>query len=250
MKYLFVLLFIGLLFSFTALAALSTGKIEKESIISQGNKRNFYLFVPETVKPTTLAPLIVLLHGSGRNGLSLVEKWKDLATKEAIILVGPDATDSSHWSMQKDGPDFLHDLISELKSKYPINPRRIYLFGHSAGASFALQLSLIESEYFAATAIHAGALQPEGYQLMNFAKRKIPIAIFVGTNDQFFPLTVVKATNDQLKAQGFAVEVTVLKGHDHWYYDLAPKINLMAWEFLNKQELIEAPRYEQYRFDE
>ena len=46
-----------------------------------------------------------------------------------------------------------------LKSKYPINPRRVYLFGHSAGASFALHMSLMESQYFAAAAIHAGALR-------------------------------------------------------------------------------------------
>ena len=37
----------------------------------------------------------------------------------------------------------------------------MYLFGHSAGAGQALYLSLLESEYFAATAVHAGALRTE-----------------------------------------------------------------------------------------
>jgi predicted esterase len=49
----------------------------------------------------------VLLHGSGRNGLSLVEKWKDLASKEGIILAGPDAANPNVWSPSEDGPDFL-----------------------------------------------------------------------------------------------------------------------------------------------
>jgi poly(3-hydroxybutyrate) depolymerase len=102
-----------------------------------------------------------MLHGSNRTGNSLVEKWKDLAKKENFIIAGPDATDLSFWGTPQDGPEFLRDLVEELKSKHPINPRRVYLFGHSAGASFAIQMSLLESQYFAATAIHAGALANE-----------------------------------------------------------------------------------------
>jgi poly(3-hydroxybutyrate) depolymerase len=224
----------------------STAKIVKDSIVSQDKKRTFYLFVPETVKVAHPAPTIVLLHGSGRNGLSLVEKWKELASKEGIILVGPDAADSSHWSLPGDGPNFLHDLVEALKSKYPIDPRRVYLFGHSAGATFALYMSLFASEYFAATAIHAGALNEDDSALIDFGKRKIPIAIFIGTKDQFFPLAAVRATRDVLNARGFAVELTEMPGHDHWYYDLAPKINLSAWEFLKKHELTEDPSYKPY----
>ena len=37
-----------------------------------------------------------------------------------------------------------------------------------------------------------------------------------------------------------------MKGHDHWYYDLAPKINAEAWDFLKQQKLTEEPRYIQY----
>src|SRR6266568_2671983 len=113
-------------------------KIRKETIESQGKKRVYYLVVPDQATAEHPAPLLLLLHGSGRNGLSLVEKWKDLATKEGIILVGPDAINSQGWSSPVDGPDFLHDLISDLKSKYSIDSRRMYLFGHSAGATFAL----------------------------------------------------------------------------------------------------------------
>jgi poly(3-hydroxybutyrate) depolymerase len=49
-------------------------KILKDSITFNGAKRNYYLFVPEKVRTSAPASLIVLLHGSGRNGLSLVEK--------------------------------------------------------------------------------------------------------------------------------------------------------------------------------
>jgi poly(3-hydroxybutyrate) depolymerase len=221
------------------------GKIVNESILSQKKKRSYYLFVPAGL--TAPAPLIVLLHGSGRNGLSLVEKWKDLAAKEGFIVVGPDADSGGGWSAPRDGPDFLHDLVEALKTKYSIDPRRVYLFGHSAGAVFALMMSTVESEYFAATAIHAGAFRTrEEYQTIGNATRKIPLAIWVGTVDPFFHLADVRATRDAFRSAGFTVEVTEMPGHDHWYYDLAPGINQSAWQFLKKYELPSGPRYAEY----
>ena len=228
--------------------AAASDKIVKDSITSQNKKRSFYLFAPDSVKSGTPAPLIVLLHGSGHNGLSLVDKWKDFAAKEAIIIVGPDSIDPSRWASPVDGPDFLHDLVESIKSKYTIDPRRVYLFGHSGGAVFALYMSLFESQYFAATVVHAGALHQRD-PAISLAKRKTPIAIFVGTRDPFFPLDDVRGTRDDLNKQGFAVELTEVPGHDHNYYGVAPKINQSAWEFLKKHQLNEDPQYEQYNWN-
>src|SRR4029078_1076446 len=176
MKPRFLPLPIAMILLFLPLRIYSTSdKIVKDSIVSDGKKRTYYLFVPDNLKPSVQVPLIVLLHGSGRNGLSLVEKWKDIAKQEGLIVAGPDSTDSAKWGSPEDGPQFLRDLVETLKSKYPVIPRRVYLFGHSAGAVFALYMSLYESQYFAATAIHAGALHPEHYFVIDVAKRKIPI---------------------------------------------------------------------------
>lgn len=246
LKSLIVFLFAAIALNFSLTASASS--ITKELIVSQGKTRAYYLFVPDKLSASKPVPLLVLLHGSNRNGLSLVEKWKDLASKEGIILAGPDSSNPAGWATPVDGPDFLHDLVEALKAKYPINPRRVYLFGHSAGASQAIYMSLHESQYFAATAIHAGALQEQEYAVIDLAKRKIPLAIWVGTVDQYFPLAVVRATRDAMNARGFDVQLTEMPGHDHWYYDLAPKINKEAWEFLKKYELTEDPQYTQYQF--
>ena len=235
-----------LLLSFPSFA--SSNKIVKDSILSQDKKRAFYLFVPDSINASSPAPLLVMLHGSGRNGMSLVEKWKDFATQRGIIVVGPDSLNSAGWFAPADGPDFLYDLIESLKSKYPINPRRVYLFGHSGGASFALYMSLYESQYFAATSVHAGAMQKETYALIDYAKRKIPIFIQVGTRDDFFPLKDVQATRDELKKRGLSVEMLEIANHDHNYYVISEKVNEAAWEFLKKYELAGEPKYERYRF--
>jgi poly(3-hydroxybutyrate) depolymerase len=233
-------LFFSLVLPVSATAA--SDKIVKETTTSAGRPRTYYLFAPASIKAP--APLIVLLHGSGRNGNSLAEKWKDLAAKEGIVLVGPDALDPQEWSIPADGPQFLHELVESLKKRYQVNPRRVYLFGHSAGAVFALHMSMLESQYFAATAIHAGAWrEQQHFQLIDYAERKIPLAVWVGDNDAFFPLAAVKETNDRLKERGFPIETNIMRGHTHWYYNLAPQINRQAWEFLRRNELPGDPIY-------
>lgn len=142
----------------------------------------------------------------------------------------------------------MRDVVEALKGKYPIDERRVYLFGHSDGAEFAIFMSLLESEYFAAMAIHAGALSPEDSWVVARATRKIPMAIWVGDRDAFFPLKLVRGTRDLLVSRGFSVELNEMPNHDHGYYDLAPKINRSAWDFLSKHQLAGDPQFKQYKY--
>ena len=220
-------------------------KTAKRTFLSDGESRTYYLFVPESAaaKP---APLIITLHGSGRDGKILVDHWESIAKKEGIILAGPDATVRDGWNMGKDSPLLLKDLVDDVKTKYAIDPRRVYLFGHSAGAIHALKIGVLESEYFAAIAVHAGAFEPEFATYVRRAPRKIPIAIWVGTNDSFFPLAPVRATRDALNQEGFNAQLTEIKGHTHDYYGRSSEINKAVWTFLRDKQLDFDPQYQQY----
>ena len=237
----------------TALALLiatplmAASPITKEVVGSGGRTREYFLFVPQRPGqlPTPM-PLVVTLHGSGHDGRILVEHWQKLADKEGIVVAGPSSTDPQHWASPIDGPDFLRDVVEDVKKKAPIDTRRIYLFGHSAGAIFGLQMSLLESEYFAATAVHAGLLYPTEYNLMSFAARKIPMWITVGTNDRFFSVDEVRKTRDQLQGRGFPVELYEMPRHTHDYYGSSREINDRAWQFLSKVKLEREPQFTQY----
>ncbi len=235
---------IFLLLTFVPLCGKAAGEITKEEFESEGKQRTYYLFLPASVKQTTAVPLVVLLHGSSRNGLSLVEKWKDLADSEGFIIVGPDSSNGQSWRMPQDGPEFIYELVEMLIKKYPIAPERLYLFGHSAGAVFALDLAMLESEYFAAVAIHAGAWRTdEEYRFIEGAARKTPIRITVGDRDTFFPLESVRRTQRALNARGFSVNVSILSNHTHWYYELASQINRDSWQFLKQHALAQERRH-------
>jgi len=217
-------------------------EVLKETLESGGKTRTYWLFVPEGASAAS-RPLVVLLHGSGRNGETLARPWSDLARKEGIVLAAPDSADSVHWSSPTDGPQLLREVVDAVKAKTSIDPRRVYLFGHSAGAIFALLMGAYESEYFAAVAIHAGALHPDDYGALDWAARKIPIAIWIGDKDAFFPLDAVRATRDQLKSRGFPIEYVEIPGHTHDYYRSAPELNRDAWKFLSQRTLAAEPRW-------
>jgi poly(3-hydroxybutyrate) depolymerase len=233
-----------------AAPALAKPSIAKEKLDFAGAARTYYLYVPEGLAEKQPAPLLLTFHGSGRDGKSLVEKWTKLADANGFIVAGLDAKDSEGWAMPADGPDLVKALVDALQARYPIDGTRMYVFGHSAGAVFGLKLGLMESEYFAAVAVHAGSFrQADEYGVIRMATpRKIPFKIIVGDRDNFFPLSSVNATADALKAAGFAVDLEVVKRHDHWYYDRAQQFNESAWQFLKDQKLTSPPSYLQYRF--
>jgi poly(3-hydroxybutyrate) depolymerase len=236
------------LFSFTGQPGLQSDRVVKETLQVNGRERAYYLFTPKTARADS--PLLVLLHGSRMNGRMLIDEWKSLANKEGLILAGPDSLTGSGWSLENDGPDVIYGVVEAIKSKYPVNPRRVYLFGYSAGAVYALQLSMIESQYFAGTAIYAGAMDPASFKRIEMAKRKIPVALFVSKDDPFFPLVAVRATAEALKQHGFTVLLKEIwiddSAHGHDYFPVAGPVNRDSWKFLKNHQLDQEPSYRPY----
>ncbi len=221
-------------------------KVERLTFESAGQKRTYYLFIPEKANPGP-APVILLLHGSGHDGKSLIDPWLPLAKSEGIVLVAPSASDPQAWRIPQEGPDFIHELMEMVRITHDvINPRRMYIFGHSAGATHGLDMGLLESEYFAAVAVHAGIVSPELQDVFERTPRKIPMAIWVGTDDNFFPLAAVRQTRDALNAHGFNAQLTEIKNHTHDYYGSSADINKQAWAFLRQHTLAADPRFQSY----
>jgi predicted esterase len=175
-------------------------------------------------------PLVILLHGSGRDGRAMLDMWSEIAAKGAFLLA-PDALESSAWNTATDGPDFLSALVEEAYKIQPFDRERIYFYGHSAGASMALYLGNCTDFPARAIAIHAGVL-PDCPALSALILR--PYLIQIGDRDAAFPLSAVHETAEQIAEWGNPVTLQVIPGHDHWYYDIGPALADEAWEFFQK----------------
>ncbi len=228
-------------------AAAPPPEVAERTVLSREKKRTYAFYVPASVKPDAKAPLLVLIHGSTSNGKTILSRWTGMADAHGIILAAPNAIDNSRWASPEDGPLFLKDVVDDVAKLYAIDGRRMYIFGHSAGAVFALQMACLESLYFAAGAIHAGAVSSDFFSLFDFAQRKIPLAIFIGTRDQFFPLDVVRATNEALKKRNFPLLYEEILDHAHDYSKVAPDINPRIWTFFEAHPLPEDPRYTAFK---
>jgi poly(3-hydroxybutyrate) depolymerase len=217
-----------------AVPALAKDKITKVTFDFSEHTRVMYVVVPGKQEAM---PVVVLLHGSGRNGEIMAQSWKDLAVREGFIVAAPDAFDAASWGSLMDPPEFFQAVVERVKEIHPVDESRIYLFGHSAGAAYALFLAVVDSNLFAATAIHAGALQTDPDGLFEQADRKMPIAIWVGDRDANFPVDVVEATRRLYAANGYVITLNLIPNHDHNYYVISDQVNAKAWEFLKKVRL-------------
>ena len=111
----------------------------------------------------------------------------------------------------------------------------------------ALTIGSIESAYFAAVAVWAGAWREQrSYLALAHARRKIPMALFIGDRDEFFPLDSVQETAAAFRNAGHPVQLTILPGQRHDYHRVASRLNPAAWEFLQASELPAEPHYQPY----
>ena len=217
------------------------------SIRSGHRWRDYFLFVPGSIAPDTPAPVLLLLHGSYSTPFDVLSQWTDVAQRTGIILAAPKSTDVYGWRIREDSAALLRDIVDDIATRRPVDRRRLYLFGHSGGAVHALTLALLESQYFAAVAVHAGAFRDRGsFALIPAARRKIPVWITIGDRDQFFTMKDVTQTEAALRNGGIPVVLTIIKGHDHAYADVAPSVNRAAWAFLAPIELSQPPVFVSY----
>lgn len=244
--------FVLLLALASAATSWAAGKTEKQTITFKGKERVYYTFATEKFgapqeKPAAPVPLLLLLHDSGRDGISQIEQWQALAEQEGLVLAAPNSLNSLDWNTFEDGPEFLHAIVEAMQKKYLIDSKRIYLFGHSAGGVFALYMGVMEPQYFAAAGAHVDTMRENFHPGMEVVGRKLPLAIWVGTKDPH-SLTMVRNTQSELKKHGFDAQVFEVKGHDHDNYAAARDLNPKIWNFLTTISLETDAKWQTYPF--
>jgi poly(3-hydroxybutyrate) depolymerase len=218
-------------------ARAASAKVTREIVTSGGTPLRYALYVPAQV--TTLppggskVPLVIAFHRSRGDGEAMAGKWRKAADDGGFVVAAPEGKDNAVWDLTVEGPVFLRDLVHAVAARVPpIDPRRVYLFGDREGGTYAEILGLIQSEFVAAVASHAGILPPGTYQWIEVARRKIPLFVMAGNQDVNIKLEAVRTMEERLQAKAIPVVVEVLRGHENWYDDRAASLNGKAWEFL------------------
>jgi len=184
---------------------------------------------------TAPAPAVLLLHGAGDLASNFIDNWTHLAHKRGVVLVAPQIP--REIKFEAIAPAVFRCVMEDARQQTAIDPQHIYLFGHSMGGYLGFDTAMYQSEYFAAAAIHGSDIADDYVAILKQAKRKIPLAIYIGDHDQYSPLAHVRKTRDLLIHEGFPVHYVEIVGHDHNYYRVAEQVNKDAWKFFEGQTL-------------
>lgn len=205
--------------------------LQRVKVIFQGKPRSFWMLSSQPASAEGALPsAVVLLHGSNRSGASMLDMWRSIGAK-GVVLIAPDSLDPIRWRIESDGPAFLDAVLAQAMAVSPFDRDKVSLYGHSAGANAALELGQCTDLPLRAIAIHAGAFAGcKGWSSVGDRRYLIQI----GDQDESFPLGVVEASAKMLADAGAAVDLAVIEGHNHWYYQIGPNLAQQAWQFFQQ----------------
>ena len=166
-----------------------------QTIVVNGVTRHFSLHLPVSYASRRgPLPLVVLLHGHGSSGVKIERStgMSDKADEANFIAVYPDGRgDPKGWQVFDDrtGADqdvaFIGQLIDTLEKLYAVDPRRVYVAGHSNGGMMAYRLGVDLDDKIAGVGVSAGLLGKK------FAADPTPIPVtlvaFHGKADDVVP---------------------------------------------------------------
>ncbi|HVW34686.1 MAG TPA: alpha/beta fold hydrolase [Acidimicrobiia bacterium] len=134
--------------------------------------RPYGLEVPRGYDGRARIPLVVLLHGYTSNGAAQAAYFRLVAEadKAGFLLAYPDGTrdrlNNRFWNATDACCDFfrtgvddvayLDAMIGEIEARYPVDPARVYLVGHSNGAFMAHRYACDRAARVAAIVTLAG----------------------------------------------------------------------------------------------
>lgn len=141
--------------------------------VAFGGARPVSLYVPSAYSDDKPAPLLVLLHGYSASG-TLQELYLGIrqhAETRGFLYAHPDGTvDASgkrFWNATeccdfgKTGVDdlaYLDGLVDEIGKRYKVDPKRVFLVGHSNGGFMSYRLACDKSSKFAGLVSIAGTI--------------------------------------------------------------------------------------------
>lgn len=177
---------------------------------------NYLVYTPKSYTENSQWPLIVSLHGVGECGDNL-EKVKKYGIHKVLkenddfpfIVVSPQCPENELWEMQF---NLLEDLLEEIKKKYSIDEKRMYLTGFSMGGYGTWNFATLRPNIFAAIAPICG-----GVILLHktLSLKNVPIWVAHGDKDTAVEIEESRRVVNYLKPHNPNIVFKVYEGCGH-----------------------------------
>ena len=218
--------------SMLALSCVLAAGPSRHSVMCNQRSYDYLLSAP---RAHDRLPAIMLLHGAGGQSSEMVELWTSLAAREHIVLIAPQLP--RELAFEQEAPSVFRCVLADAERSAAIDSERVYLFGYSMGGYLAFDGAMFDSDIFAGAGVYASVIDPGYDSIVNQAKWKIPIALFIGDRDQFNSIDRARRTRALLEKNGFPVHYVEFPGQDHSYMPVRDSVNDDAWRFLSGYRL-------------
>lgn len=150
--------------------SIKKGELVKQSKTFDNLTRNWMEYIPKSYDGIKNLPMVISLHGGGGRGDLIADDngWKEKAEKEGFIVVFPDGAIPNgpyggfnwnifSWNTAPNDVSFLLSLINHLKTSYKIDSKKVFMTGHSNGASMTNTFAFVHAKELAAIAPAQGS---------------------------------------------------------------------------------------------
>lgn len=177
-----------------SLGAIKAQETITETILLDGQTREYIVYVPEIYDENSSTPLMFNFHGftSQAAGHLAATRMRPVADTTGFILVYPQGSlflGSTHWNVgawtngsTADDLGFTEAMIDTLSTKYNIDLDRVYACGFSNGGYFSYELACKLSHRIAAIGSVGGKMSSETFDACN-PTHPIPVVSIHGTAD-------------------------------------------------------------------
>ena len=160
-------------------------------------------------------PLVIYLHGGSQRGQDLAKLKTyglpylvDKGRNFDFIIASPQCPDAKFWSTD----NWFEPLYDEIKTKYRIDPKRIYLAGISMGGYGVWQTAVAYPDKFAALVPLCGGCD-DSAQVCRI--KQVPIWTFHGIADDVVSISETERLVRRLHDCGGNVKFTRLEKEGH-----------------------------------
>ena len=206
-----------------------------------GREMPYEIYVPTSYDSATAMPLIIVLHGLGSTPRQVIryQGLTDQAEQRGYIVAAPMGYNERGWygsrgagdggrvgallgrGAGEDSPPNLGELSEKdvmnvlgiVQTEFNIDPKRIYLMGHSMGGAGTWHLGIKHPDLWAALAPVAPAMFTSPDPLR--AITHIPVIVIQGENDNLVPVAGVRRWVERMRELGMTYRYIEIPGGDH-----------------------------------